>query len=189
MKSMRRIAEIAAAFGALCLIAATPMPSAKSKEPIAAAAMSGRVLTDTELLGIFSDRTWYWKDGAAYFQQNRRFKAWVNAGAETTYGAGSWSVSNNGQLCIRATWYSLSGNTKTFTCYDHRIGSAIYQRELPRGHWYLFSHIPPRAGDEIKKLAKGDHVSAEYLRARRYVIKNRKARQQDSSKPRSNRSN
>ncbi len=104
--------------------------------------------------------------------RTREFEAWVNGGAETTYAEGSWSVSNNGQLCIRATWHSLSGDMKTFTCYVHRRGNVIYQRELPRGSWYVFGHIPAQPGDEITKLEQGDHVSTEYLSAKRYVIRN-----------------
>lgn len=180
MKRGRTFAAIGTALGAMCLAAAAPSAD-KAQEKVVAAAMSGPVLTKAELHKIYSGRTWYWKDGAAYFRPNQRFEAWVKTGPQTTYGEGSWSVANTGQLCIRATWHSLSGNTKTFICYVHRIRNAIYQRELPRGRWYLFGHIPPQRGDEINKLEQGDHISAEYLRAKRYVTRHLRHRNGDAN--------
>lgn len=175
MTLARRFATLAAALSAMCLLVTAPPAAGRTKLELAIAALSGRVLTEPELNKIYSGRTWHWKTGAAYFKPNQRFVAWVKGGAETTYAEGSWSVSNNGQMCIRATWHSLSADTKTFTCYVHRTGDAIYQREVPRGNWYLFSHIPPRAGDEIRRIENGDHVSAAYAKAKRYVIKHRRA--------------
>lgn len=182
MMSVRRIAAVGMALSALSFIAAAPAPPPKTKVEIAIAALSGRILTAFELVKIYSGRTWYWSDGAAYFRPDRQFRAWLKGGVETTYGEGSWSVANNGQLCIRANWHSLSGTTKSFTCYVHRTSDAIYQRALPRGSWYLFSHIPPKSGDEITKLERGDHVSAEYLRAKRYVIRNLRSRRRPAPK-------
>lgn len=181
--SLKKIAAVGAAFVAIALMGAAPAPPAKTNVEIAIAALSGRVLTAYELLKIYSDRTWHWSDGAIYFRPDRRFEAWLKHGVETSYGEGSWSVANNGQLCIRANWHSLSGTTKSFTCYVHRTSDAFYQRALPRGTWYLFSHIPPKSGDEITKLERGDHVSAEYLRARQYVIKNQRSRHRSVPKP------
>jgi len=172
MNLVKKVAAIGTAFVAMCFIAAAPAPSRAATDDVAATAMSGRVLTGFELRKLFSGHTWYWKDGAAYFQANGMFKAWVKGGAETTYGEGSWSANDDGQLCIRARWHSLSEDTNAFNCYIHRINEAIYQRELPRGSWYLFSHVPVRAGDEAGKLEQGDHVTTEYLRARRYVTRN-----------------
>ena len=172
MISSRRVAAVGAAFVATCFLATSPAPSGTATQDVAATAAAGRVLTKSELRALFSGRTWYWKDGAAYFRSNRMFEAWVKGGAETTYGEGSWTVDDDGQLCIRAIWHSLSEDTKAFTCYVHRINKAIYQRELPRGSWYLFSHIPVQPGDEASKLEQGDHVTSEYLRAKRYVIRN-----------------
>lgn len=171
---MRSPAIIAALGMILCaqpVIAAAPARSASAKNPVATAALSGRVLTKRELWKIYSDRTWHWKNGAAYFKPSQLFQAWSQNGADVSYAVGSWSVSNNGQLCIRATWHFVSGRKNIFTCYVHRIKKAIYQRELPRGSWYLFGHTPPRPGDEMSKLERGDHIASEYLKIKQYVIR------------------
>lgn len=172
MTSSRPAAAAGVAFVATCLLAASPAPPATATEDVAAIAAAGRVLTRFELRKLYSDQTWYWKDGAAYFRPNQMFEAWVKGGAETTYGEGTWSVNDDGQICIRATWHTLSEDTTAFTCYVHRVNNGVYQRELPRGSWYLFGHIPVRAGDEASRLEPGDHVSSEYQRAKRYVTKN-----------------
>jgi hypothetical protein len=65
----------------------------------------------------------------------------------------------------------------------HRIGSAIYQRELPRGSWYLFSHLPPKPDDEIYRLESGDHVTDEYLRAKQYVMERLPTRGEPARNP------
>ncbi len=181
MRTDRRIAAAGASLFALFLMAAAPVAAPPSSDQIAATAMSGRVLTLSELDAIYSGRTWYWKNGAAYFRPNRRFQAWVKEGSDLSYGEGSWSVSSNGQLCIRAIWAAVSGNTDAFTCYVHRASAGIYQRELPRGSWYLFSHTPPQPGDEIQKLERGDHISADFLRAKRYVARNRTGARRDGA--------
>jgi hypothetical protein len=158
-------------------------PPAQTKLETAVVAMSGRIMTKAELTKIYSGKTWHWPGGEAYFNPNQRFNAWAKTGLKTTYGEGFWSAANNGQLCISAAWHSLSGNTNAFTCYIHRIGSAIYQRELPHGSWYLFSHLPPQPADEIYTLEPGDHITDEYLRARKYVLDRLPARGEPEPNP------
>jgi uncharacterized protein DUF995 len=153
------------------VVVATSPPFAKAEDQIAAAAAKGRVLTAKELNSIYEDRTWPWKDGASYYgAQNRVFRYWFNRGAKATYGEGTWSVSDRGRLCFRVTWHGLGGDGTTSKCSEHRTDDKnIYQRPLPNGKWYVFSHLPVTPGDEIQKLQPGDHVSEDYQTNKRYV--------------------
>ena len=157
---------------------AAAAPPARGQDQIATTAGAARVLRKERLDSIYADRTWHWKDGAGYFQaKNREFKAWVGKGRKATYAEGSWTVNNNGRLCFRAAWHSLRGRKRASTCFAHRSdGKNIYQRRLPRGKWYIFSHIPARPGDEINKLQPGDQVSKSYHANKSYVQRARKMR-------------
>jgi hypothetical protein len=159
-----------------CVVAATSLPFAKAEDEIGAAAAKGRVLTVKELNSIYEGRSWRWTDGAGYFgAPNRVFTAWLNKGAKATYADGSWSVSDQGRLCYRATWHALTAKSMAFnntasTCFEHRTDDKIiYQRMSPKGKWYVFSHIPALPADEVQKLQPGDHVSEDYKTNKRYV--------------------
>jgi uncharacterized protein DUF995 len=151
-------------------VAATSLPFAKAEDEIAAAATKGRPLTAKELDSIYNDRTWPWPDSAGYFRPNKIFTAWVHKGAKASYGEGSWFVSDQGRLCFRATWHTLTGQGTKLACTEHRTDDKnIYQRPLPNGKWYIFSHLPALPDDDIQKLQPGDHVSENYQANKRYV--------------------
>jgi hypothetical protein len=154
-----------------CVVTATSLPVAKAEDQIAADAARGRVLTAKELNAIYEDRSWRWNNGAAYFRTpNRTFIAWVDKGAKASYADGSWSVSDPGRLCFTATWHGLGAQRRASTCFEHRTDDKnIYQRRLPDGEWYVFSHLPALPGDEIQKFQPGDHVSEEYQTNKRYL--------------------
>ena len=170
-----RRAALVLVLSCVCFSAAMAWPV--SRNPAAVRAMSGGVLSRAELYPIYAGKTWHWKDGAAYFAEpGQKFEAWLRKADEPSYADGSWSVSDNGQLCIRATWHSPKQSTDTFTCYVHRRSNAIYPQELPAGQWYLFGHIPAQPGDEIEKITPGDEVSAEYLKIRNAMTPPKPAR-------------
>jgi hypothetical protein len=141
-------------------------------------AANGQPLTGKELDSIYQDRTWHWDDGAAYFRAAKRvFMASVGKGAEATYAEGEWSVNDQGRLCFSATWHSRQGKGPSTICFEHRKDDKnIYQRRLPHGQWYVFSHLPALPTDAIQKLEPGDHVSESYQKNRRYVAEHSRRR-------------
>jgi hypothetical protein len=174
MRSQLRSSTIVStlAFTLTCgLATATSFRVAKAEDQIASAAEKSHALSAKELRSIYEDHTWHWKDGAAYFgPHDQTFKAWVGEGPESSYADGSWSVNDQGRLCFRATWYVREGHRGATTCTEHRADDKnIYQRKLPKGDWYIFSHVPAQPGDEVQKLESGDHVSDDYKRNKRYV--------------------
>lgn len=132
-----------------------------------------RPLTTNELLKIYSNRSWMWKDGAGYFRvSGRQFTAWTKNGKDASYALGRWFLTDPGRACFRATWHAASGNAEALTCFEHRTdGATISQRRLPDGEWYVFSHKPPQAGDEILKLKLGDRVAPRYEQNKRRLSK------------------
>lgn len=176
----------AAMIASMAFIAATGAWSASafaagSSDGVAAAADHARLVTTDELQSIYGNRSWIWKDGAGYFRVSKReFTSWVNSGSKATYADGLWFLTDQGRLCFRATWNSVSGSSKALKCFEHRTdGRHIYQRKVPDGTWYVFSHRPAAPGDEIRKLKLGDHVSPHYRRNKRYVTEH--APRQDCS--------
>jgi hypothetical protein len=137
---------------------------AEHKDQIAVDAAKGRVLTGQELNSIYEDRSWRWNNGAAYFRApNRVFIAWADKGAKAAYAEGSWSANDQGRLCFNATWHGRGGQRTASTCFEHRTDDKnIYQRKLPNGKWYVFSHLPALPDDGIRALQPGDHVSEDY---------------------------
>jgi hypothetical protein len=142
---------------------------AENKNPIAAMAAKAQPLTSKELAAIYEGRTWLWDNGAAYFSaSNRTFMAWSNSGRKPAYAEGSWSANDQGRLCSNATWHSGGGQARSTSCWENRGDEKnIYQRELPDGKWYIFSHLPALSDDAIQKLQLGDHVSEDYQRNKR----------------------
>ncbi|WP_171892224.1 DUF995 domain-containing protein [Mesorhizobium erdmanii] len=140
----------------------------------ASAAERARVLTTNELHSLYGNRSWMWKDGAAYFKVSKReFTSSVNSGLKASYADGVWFLTDQGRLCFRATWTAVGGSSISLKCFEHRTdGKNIYQRKVPDGTWYVFSHRPIARDDEITKLKVGDHVSARYRRNKRFVTEN-----------------
>src|SRR5262245_20467393 len=154
------------------VVEATSVPPAKAQEQIAADAAKARVLTAKELNAIYEDRTWRWKDGAGYFgTKNRAFAAWAGIGEKASYAEGSWSADDRGRVCSRATWHGTWGKNKLTNCQEHRTDDKnIYQRSLPNGKWYIFSHLPAQPDDEMQKnIQPGDHVLEDYQKNKQYV--------------------
>ena len=159
----------------LCVAASTagfiPPPLSASEDPVSASAARGRALTTDELYQIYRNRSWMWADGAAHFTvSKRKFTAYTKNGAEGSYADGIWFLTDAGKVCFRAAWNGVGGSSKALTCFAHRTNEGnIYQRRLPDGDWYVFSHRVPETWDEIRKLKRGDNVRSNYLANKRYI--------------------
>ncbi len=148
------------AFGlALCGGAATA-----AAEPSAVPARA-RVMTALELHDLYRDKTWQWSDGAGRFQEEGRiFRAWSGNGANASWAEGRWTLTNDGQLCLRAVWHSPGGSSPKKTCFRHKLhDGTVYQKKEPSGAWYVFKHAAPGKDDEYVKLVEQDTVSAKVM--------------------------
>lgn len=164
-------AAIVAATAMLAVLPIAALAADSATARMEKAALAGRALTTTELYRIYGNRSWLWEDGAGFFKVSERaFTAWSKRGSESSYADGTWFLTERGRLCFRASWNAVGGSAKALTCFEHRDGDGtIYQRRLPDGEWYVFSHAKPRAYDEIRKLRRGDHVRRNYEINKRYV--------------------
>ena len=156
----------------LTAVAALTLQPARAENEIAAAAKSARPLSKDRLEKIYADQTWYWPDGAGYFAviPGRKFTAWTGSGPKSSYAEGTWSATDDGQLCFAAIWHAVKGSRSAKTCFDHREDdAAIYQRRLPSGNWYVFGHLPKQAADEISKFKSGDQISSDFQKNKQFV--------------------
>ncbi|RCW80859.1 DUF995 domain-containing protein [Phyllobacterium bourgognense] len=124
-------------------------------------------LTSKDLVKLYGNHSWIWKDGAGYFAvKQREFKAWTGEGAGS-YGTGHWFVTDPGKLCFKAMWYAKTGKADALTCFSHRKkGNTIFQKREPNGEWYAFKTSPGSASDEYRKVQAGDYATARFDRMR-----------------------
>jgi hypothetical protein len=130
------------------------------------------VPTAYELQLLYADRTWLWKNGAAYFAQgNRRLEAWTSGQDTASVAEGRWLVTNDGKMCMDLAWRSKSSTSEQHrTCYSHRIrGGNIEQRKDPDGEWYDFKRSPEDPSDEHRKFEAGDTKGAQFEETRKLV--------------------
>lgn len=146
--------------------------AAAAKDSGPAQAVVATVPTAYELSLLYADRTWVWKNGAAYFAQgNRRLEAWTSGPDTASFAAGRWLVTSNGKMCMELAWRSkgYTGKQKR-TCYSHRIqGGNIEKREDPDGEWYSFKRSPEDASDEYRKFEVGNPKGAQFEETRKLV--------------------
>ncbi|MCZ8548493.1 DUF995 domain-containing protein [Mesorhizobium qingshengii] len=121
---------------------------------------NARPMTGAELYMLYRDKSWPWPDGAGRLQTDgRRFTAWSGSGDKASWAVGRWTVSDQGRLCFKAQWHTVSGAYPNTTCFIHKkLGNIVYQKRQPSGDWYVFKHAEP-ADDEFSKLADRDLVS------------------------------
>lgn len=124
-----------------------------------------RVMTALELFDLYRDKTWQWSDGAGRFQEKGRiFRAWSGKATDASWAEGRWTLTNDGQLCLRAVWHSPDGSSPNKTCFRHRLHEGtVYQKKEPSGAWYVFKHAVPDKDDEYGKLVEQDTVSAKVM--------------------------
>jgi hypothetical protein len=123
-------------------------------------------LSGVELFKIYRDKTWIWEDGAGRFYiERRRFRAWVSNEEGESFGEGHYILSDNGELCMKATWTDAGGSADARSCFLHRTdGRTIYQKRKGRGEWYVFKHEEETPSDEYYKLVDEDNVSERVAR-------------------------
>ncbi|MGX8008620.1 DUF995 domain-containing protein [Mesorhizobium sp. ORM8.1] len=144
--------------------------TAKAGTPAQADAVG--VPTAYELSLFYADRTWIWKDGAAYFGQNgRALRAWTSGADSASVAEGKWLVTNDGKMCMDLVWRGKSYTGKLQrTCYSHRVnGGNIEQRKDPDGAWYSFKRSPEGPADEYRNFQTGDTKGAELEETRKLV--------------------
>ena len=158
---LRRLASIQG----LALIAAMGCCHEGALAREATASKRWAPLDPSALMALYSGKTWLWKDGAAYFAPDGRFKAWSRAGGKLTEGFGTWDIRSDGGMCFTATWGAVAAKSvqaagkPVETCFAHAArGTAIAQMKLPNGPWYSFRRSPPRRTDEFFKLVPGDRT-------------------------------
>jgi hypothetical protein len=147
------------------LAAAANTAAAKDRAPAQA------VPTAFEMQLYYADRTWNWADGAAYFAQDRRLRAWTAEQGSTSIAEGRWLLTNDGKMCMELVWRSKTyAATPVRTCFSHRIQDGnVEQRKDPDGGWYSFKHASDHPADEHRKFQEGDAKSIEFDTARKLV--------------------
>ncbi|MBZ9741237.1 MULTISPECIES: DUF995 domain-containing protein [unclassified Mesorhizobium] len=152
--------------------AAAAKDSAPAKADSAIVATPAIVPTAYELQLLYTDRTWIWKNGAAYFaKDNRRLEAWTSGQDSASVAEGRWLVTEDGKMCTELAWRSKSykGKPKR-TCYSHQIkDGAIEQRKDPDGEWYSFKRTPEDPSDEYRKFEPGNTKAAQFEEARKLI--------------------
>lgn len=127
--------------------------------------------TAFELQLFYADRTWNWDDGAAYFAQDRRMRAWTSTPDAASVAEGTWHLSNDGEMCMNLVWRSTTYAPKPIrTCFSHRVRNGIVeQRKEPDGQWYSFRHASGDPADELKKIQAGDTRGADFEKIQKLV--------------------
>ncbi|WP_225248225.1 DUF995 domain-containing protein [Mesorhizobium sp. J8] len=144
---------------------------ARNSAPVEAAAKPDIAPTAFELQLLYADRTWNWKDGAAYFGMDRRLHAWTKGEDSPAVGEGRWLVTEKGKMCMELAWRSKTYSTKPQrTCYSHRVDKGnIEQRKDPDGTWYGFKHAKDDPADEHRKFEAGNTKGAQFDETRKLV--------------------
>jgi hypothetical protein len=146
--------------------------AAAAKDSAPAEMDAAPVPTAYELQLLYADRTWAWKNGAAYFAQgNRRLEAWTSGQDTASVAEGRWLVTKDGKMCMELAWRSKSYTGEQHrTCYSHRIqGGNIVQRKDPDGEWYGFKRSPEDPSDEYRKFEAGDTKGAQFEETRKLI--------------------
>lgn len=172
-----RFVFINTALSALLLAGnATAASKPKPVDETAMLAAAASPMKADALVRLYAGRTWKWKTGGGFFFADaskgwfvpadwKQFAAWSRQGHKWSYGEGSWYATNGGKLCLHALWTDEKWRSTARTCFLHREkNGVIYQKRSIGGRWYVFSHNPAQANDEVSKLLEGDRVSKELAR-------------------------
>ena len=124
LTSIRRLALILA-LGGCC-------EGAHARE--ATASKHWTSLDPSALAALYSGKTWVWKDGAAYFAPDGRFKAWSRSEGKLTEGFGTWDIRSDGGMCFTATWRTSPAKPQEAagkpveTCFGHATRGNVLRR-------------------------------------------------------------
>lgn len=139
---------------------------AQTQSEIDGWAASARPLSITELLDLYSDKTWAWRDGGAYYSPQARYAAYTSGPGNEYFSTGMWYAKLGGQLCVTSRWVSAEYKAlpSREECLDHRIlGNRIFQKNR-HGVWYIFKDRDQPANDEWAHFKDGDQISAEHVK-------------------------
>lgn len=91
----------------------------------------------------FSNKTWEWDDGHAYFGPDGDFQAVVG---RTQSAKGEWYTAPGGKVCFKAEWSSGNTAAPAKKCWKHVADEQkqVWQAPLEGGLWYNFSRFDPR---------------------------------------------
>jgi hypothetical protein len=147
------------------------MPSATAANPILPRTVVA--LSAQELEALYGDKTWKWKTGAGRFvEADHSFVAWAESKKTESFAEGHWEATDDGRLCMIATWTNPDGAQDNRTCFVHlRDRGTIYQRREPDGRWYIFKNYLNKPDDEFRKLSQVDSVSAKAERLKKSLEK------------------
>ncbi len=86
------------------------------------------------LTELYSDKTWVWDDGHAYFAPDGRFQAavWPDQSAE-----GTWYGAKDGKICFNALWTSKAGSGPAKKCWKHVVDDQKQLWQAPLDGWFV----------------------------------------------------
>jgi hypothetical protein len=153
-------------------------PKVARAEPDVSKASS---MSRSAVRSLFRGKTWLWNDGAGYFLENGRFRAYSGSGKDEAYGVGSWYAASGGRLCFTAVWRTAVGKARKTDCFEHRgststKGLTVFQRRLPDGVWYAFKTATALTGEASPKLVQGRENWSTYRQVRNRILKLRQRR-------------
>jgi hypothetical protein len=110
--------------------------------------------------GALRRQNWKWKTGAGRFvEADHSFVAWAESKKTESFAEGHWEATDDGRLCMIATWTNRDGAQDNRTCFVH----------LRR--WYIFKNYLNKPDDEFRKLSQVDSVSAKAERLKKSLEK------------------
>lgn len=122
-------------------------------------AANERSLSQKELRTLYANKSWFWKDGVAFFNRSGKFVASTGSKQKPNTVKGGWSAYKNGKICFSGDWKTGEWASFDSTCFLHKVVNGnIYQRRLPDGDWYIFKHAKTRKTDEYRKIVAGNYV-------------------------------
>lgn len=143
---------------AVSLVLASGVGAAHSQQSVP---QDAQPLGSSELRELYSDRTWEWEDGAAYFAPDGDFQA-VTAGGDTE-ATGSWNTRSGGRVCFRGIWRSEGSEEDLTHCFEHVAadGKIWQRRATPGAAWTVFRSADDDANEVYASFEQGDRVAAE----------------------------
>ncbi len=122
-------------------------------------------LSPGEVRKTYSDHTWIWGTGGAYFEPDGKFIAVAGEGESVNIATGRWLVTTGGRLCFDAYWSALKYTAaKALTCFNHaEFKGQIYQAKGMSGKWYTIKSATPKAYDMLNQVVAGDQVSCKFI--------------------------
>ena len=152
------------------LIGTSPASATHSYEEQAAAAELAKPMSRSAVYNLYSNKTWQWEHGSAYFGLGRLFTAFSNKNGKPSYAIGFWKLGLAGEMCFNATWAGKGYRVPKKTCFKHREADGVIYQQTPEGVWYAFKHSPALDSDEFQNLKAGNPASRDFHATRAKVL-------------------